>query len=320
MIGVAIQAPDAKQAVEQIIQAEQAGIPAIWATSGGVGHADLIPIWAAAAVKTERIILGTSILRTWSRHPVGLAQEALALEQLASGRLRLGIGPTGKTAAEQIYGGRYDKPLTYLREYLTVVRTLLHEGAIEFEGEYVTARMEFGSQFNTPVLISAAGLRAFELAGELSDGAISWVAPKRYLVEQALPALRRGAAKTGWETPPLIAHVPVVVNEDSAAAHALAREQLDWFAGSPYFTATWAAAGFDPAQGYSDELLNDLLVYGNEETVAAGLIRWLEAGVDEVLVQPLLDPQDRSGSLARAFAAAALAAQRAWYIGQETVD
>jgi hypothetical protein len=165
-----IQTSAAPQAVAQIIQAEQAGVPAIWATSGGIGGADLLPTWAAAAVKTERIVLGTAIVRTWPRHSVALAEEALAIEQLAPGRFRLGIGPTGETQAVQTYGANYRKPLTQVREYLTVLRALLYDGAVDFVGEHVTARSSLRTPVRIPLLASAAGLRAFELCGELSGG------------------------------------------------------------------------------------------------------------------------------------------------------
>jgi alkanesulfonate monooxygenase SsuD/methylene tetrahydromethanopterin reductase-like flavin-dependent oxidoreductase (luciferase family) len=311
MIGTLIQASAAPQAVAQIIQAELAGVPAIWATSGGIGGADLLPTWAAAAVKTERIVLGTAIVRTWPRHPVALAEEALAIEQLAPGRFRLGIGPTGETQAVQTYGANYRKPLTQVREYLTVLRALLHEGAVDFVGEHVTARSSLRTPVRRiPLLASAAGLRAFELGGELSDGAISWVAPKRYLVEQALPALRRGAEKAGRPVPPLIAHVAIAVDQDAVAARALAREQLAPYARAVYFRGTWERAGFNPAAGYSDALLDELIVYGSEAEVAAGLGQWIKDGMGEVLAHPLLDPADREGSLARAFAAIARSARQ----------
>ncbi|MFN8555952.1 MAG: LLM class flavin-dependent oxidoreductase [Dehalococcoidia bacterium] len=304
MIGVLIQAPDAALQVAQIVQAEQAGIPAVWAISGA--GPDLLPTWAAAAVKTDRVLLGTSVVRTWTRHPLGFALEALAIEQLAPGRLRLGIGPTGRAQAEQMYGAHYRRPLTHLREYLTVIRTLLHEGGVDFVGEQVTARAQIGRPVSTPVLTAAAGLKAWELGGEASDGAISWVAPRRYLLEQALPALRRGAEKAGRPAPPIVAHVPFLLDPDRRVARDRAREQLAGFARSAHFTATWAAAGYDPTT-YSDTLLDDLLVSGNEEQVAAGLRGWQEAGIDEVLAHPLLDPADRDRSIARAFAAVARA-------------
>ena len=310
MIGALIQASGAPQAVEQIVQAEQAGVPAIWATSGGIGGADLLPTWAAAAVQTERIILGTAIVRTWPRHPVALAEEALAIAQLAPERFRLGIGPTGETQAVQTYGAHYRKPLTQVREYLTVLRALLREGAVDFVGEHVTARSRVRTPVRIPLVASAAGLRAFELCGELSDGAISWVAPRRYLVDQALPALCRGAEKAGRPAPPLIAHVTIAVDKDVGTARALAREQLAPYARSIHFRGTWERAGFDPAEGYSDALLDELMVYGSEAEVAAGLVRWISDGMGEVLAHPLLDPADRAGSLARAFAAIARAARQ----------
>ena len=310
MIGALIQASGAPQAVEQILQAEQAGVPAIWATSGGIGGADLLPAWAAAAVQTERIVLGTAIVRTWPRHPIALAEEALAIEQLAPGRFRLGIGPTGETQAVQTYGATYRKPLTQVREYLTVLRALLHEGSVAFVGEHVTARSSLRTPMHIPLLASAAGLRAFELCGELSDGAISWVAPRRYLVDQALPALRRGAERAGRPAPPLIAHVAIAVDKNVGTARTLAREQLAPYARSVHFRGTWERAGFDPAAGYSDALLDELIIYGSEAEVAAGLVHWIRDGMGEVLAHPLLDPADRAGSLARAFAAIARAARQ----------
>jgi alkanesulfonate monooxygenase SsuD/methylene tetrahydromethanopterin reductase-like flavin-dependent oxidoreductase (luciferase family) len=174
-----------------IFISNEAGIPAIWVRASASAGPTYCP-WAAA-IKTERVVLGTAIVRTWPRHPVALAEEALAIEQLAPGRFRLGIGPTGETQAVRTYGANYRKPLTQVREYLTVLCALLYEGAVDFVGEHVTARSSLRTPVHIPLLASAAGLRAFELCGELSDGAISWVAPEHYLVEQALPALRRGA-------------------------------------------------------------------------------------------------------------------------------
>jgi alkanesulfonate monooxygenase SsuD/methylene tetrahydromethanopterin reductase-like flavin-dependent oxidoreductase (luciferase family) len=309
VIGALIQASGASQAVEQVIQAEQAGIPAIWATSGGIGGADLLAAWAAAAVRTSRVVLGTSIVRTWPRHPVALAEETLAIEQLAPGRFRLGIGPTGEVQAVQTYGANYRKPLTQVREYLIVLRSLLHDGEVDFVGEHVTARARIRTPVRTPLMASAAGLRAFELCGEASDGAISWVAPKSYLITQALPALRNGAEQAGRPVPPLIAHVPIVVSTDRQAARALARAQLAPYARSAHFRGTWTRAGYDEAEGYSDALLDDLLVSGGEAEVATGLVGWIEDGMGEVLAHPLLDPNDQEGSLARAFTAIARAAR-----------
>jgi hypothetical protein len=77
-----------------------------------------------------------------------------------------------------------------------------------------------------------------------------------------------------------------------------------------HFRGTWERAGFDPADGYSDALLGELLVYRSEAEVAAGHVQWINEGMGEVLAHALIDPDDRDGSLARAFAAIARAARQ----------
>src|SRR5262245_51359074 len=111
-IGVVVQSPDARAALDLISQAEKAGIAAIWMATGGV-HPDALTILAAAAVRTEQILLGTSILPTWPRNPVFLAQQAQAVESIAPGRLRLGIGPSTE-AAMRPFGVEYRRPLAHL--------------------------------------------------------------------------------------------------------------------------------------------------------------------------------------------------------------
>lgn len=309
MYGVAIQAGTASEAVAQIRQAEAAGIDAAWATMGGAGGVDMIPVFAAAAVSTSTIRLGTAIVHTWPRHPIVLAQEAMAIEQLAPGRFRLGIGPTSAVLTQRMYGLEYRKPLTNLREYLLTVRPLLHEGRVDFAGEHVTVRGQLRTPAPIPVLASALRPRSYELCGEASDGAISWMSPLRYLVVVALPALQRGADRASREVPPLVAHVPVAVTSDRQAARELARTQLAMYARVPNYQGMFAAAGYDVAAGYSDALLDDLVVSGTAEEVAAGLRRWRDAGASEVLAHPLLEAGEREASMARAFAAVGLAAR-----------
>src|SRR5688572_27026015 len=96
-VGVVLQGADPAQAVDLIVEAERRGIPAAWATTGGT-QADAITLFAAAAVRTSRILLGSAIIPTWPRNPVFIAQQVQAVEALAPGRLRLGIGPSTEAA------------------------------------------------------------------------------------------------------------------------------------------------------------------------------------------------------------------------------
>lgn len=305
-VGVSIQAVDAPAFVAQVQQAESAGIRVAWTTIGGAGGADPLTAAAAALTATDSIDIGTAIIPTWPRHPVIIAQQAQALEQLAPGRLRLGIGPSHEPAMVAGFGVEWSAPLTNLREYLQVIRSLLTEGSVDFEGRHVTARSRMRGPYEATLMASALRPRSFETCGELTDGAISWMCPKQFLIDEALPAVARGAAAAGREAPPLIAHVPMLVTEDRSDVRRLI-DQLGRYAQVPFYRAMFEAAGYDVDDGYSDELLADLVVSGSEAEVSERLGSYIEAGCGEVLAAPLIDGDDREGSLARAFAAIARA-------------
>jgi len=302
-VGVSIQAFDAPSFVMQIKQAEAAAIPVAWTTIGGAGGADPLTAAAAALTATETIEVGTAIIPTWPRHPTVIAQQALALEQLAPGRLHLGIGPSHEPAMAPNFGVDWSAPLTNLREYLQVIRTLLTEGSVDFEGQHVTAKAQLRPPSHLSLMASALRPRSFEACGELADGAISWMCPKPYLIDEALPAIARGAEKADRDAPPLVAHVPILVTEDPEGVRKLV-SQVGFYAQVPFYRAMFEAAGYpDAADGYSDELLDNLVVSGTEQKVAERLAGYVTDGAGHVLAAPLIETDDRDASLARAFAA-----------------
>ena len=306
-VGVSIQAFDTPAFVAQIQQAEAAGIPVAWSTIGGASGADPLTAAAAALAATDSIDFGTAIIPTWPRHPIVIAQQALALEQLAPGRLHLGVGPSHEPSMAPNYGVDWSAPLTNLREYLQVIRALLTEGSVDFEGRHVTAKAQIRGTFDVSLMASALRPRSFELCGELADGAISWMCPKPYLVSEALPAIARGAERAGRETPPLVAHVPMLVTDDPADVRKLIG-QIGFYARVPFYRAMFEAAGYpDAADGYSDQLLANLVVSGSEQEVAERLAGYIGDGASHVLAAPLIETEDRDASIARAFAAIARA-------------
>ena len=309
-IGVAIQGSDAASAVEQVVAAEAAGIPAVWATTGGV-EADALTWFAAAGVRTDQVLMGSSIIPTWPRNPVFIAQQAIAIEALAPGRFRLGIGPSTE-AAMRPFGVEFRSPLAQLREYLIVLRSLLHDGEVDFEGSLVRARARIARPVETPVMASALQPRAFELCGELADGAISWVCPPAYLVEHALPAMQKGAEAAGRETPPLVMHVPICVSDDPEQVLAAAQRQIGGYPRYQFYRDMFATAGYaGAAEGLSMELVDALVPHGSEQQVAERLLELLDTGMGELLAMPLIVGDDRQGSTERAFAAVARAARAA---------
>lgn len=284
-IGLAVFGADGAAVVSTIVAAEKAGVRQIWMTQSGLA-ADTLTIFAAAAVRTSSVRLGTAVVPTYPRHPLTMAQQALALSDLAPGRLRLGIGPSHRPVIEGMYGIPMSAPLEHLREYANVLRTALWEGEVDYKGRFFTVKARLPRTPRTPILISALGEGAFQLAGEIFDGAISWVCPVPYLLEKALPALRAGAEKSGRAAPPLVAHIPVALSQDRLAMLAAARRQLGHYGHLPFYKNMFAHAGFPVTSDgtLTDELLDSLVVTGDEATVKQRLTDLLASGLDELLV------------------------------------
>jgi len=301
-VGLVMYGTDAVAVVAAIIAAEAAGVRQVWMTQF-TSAPDTMAIFAAAAVQTTSVRMGTAIVPTYPRHPVSLAQQALTLGDLAPNRLRLGIGPSHRPTIEGFYGIHMTAPLEHLREYVAILRAALWEGVIDYKGRFFTVKTTMPRTPRTPILISALRAGAFHLAGEVSDGAISWVCPVPYLLEKALPALQAGAAKSERPVPPLVAGIPVALSQDRHTVLAAARSQLSRYGRLPFYANMFADAGFPiaPDGAMTDALIDSLVIYGDEATIAARFTELLEADLDELLIMnvQVADPEVEQVRLTR---------------------
>jgi len=300
VIGVALHEIGAPGQLAAIELADRLGVPAAWLTTGGVGP-DAMAIFAAAAVRTERIRLGTAIVPTWPRHPLALVQQALVIGALAPGRFRLGVGPSHRAGIEGMYGLAFEQPLEHLREYVAVLKGALQRGRFDFEGAHFRVKGEVARPPDLPVMISALRPASFRLAGEISDGALAWICPLPYLRDRALPALQAGAAAAGRPAPPLVAHCFLAVHDDRAAVRAVAYDRLAMYLRAPFYQEMFAAAGFPEARSgeLTDQIVDAVVVGGDEAAVAAALRRYEAAGMGELIASLLIVGDDRRASMER---------------------
>ena len=296
-VGLVIDGTNAAATVKTIAAVEAAGVRQIWMAQTPFWP-DTLTTLAAAAIKTSTVRLGTSIVPTYPRHPLVMAQQALSLYDIAPSRLRLGIGPSHQAIIEGIYGLPQTTPLAHLREYVNVLRTALWEGKVDHHGKFFNVKVSMSHTAQIPVLISTLGMKAFQLAGEIADGALSWVCPVPYLIRTGIPALRTAAAAAAnrRSVPPLVAHVPVALSQDRDTVLAAGHQLLDMYAKFPFYAKMFADAGFPLTAGQmiSDSLIDSLIVSGNEDTVAAQFTELLAAGLDELMVTlvPIKDSVD----------------------------
>ena len=285
-IGLIVNGTNAAAAIKTIAAAETAGVQQIWMVQPP-SSPDVLTTLAAAAIKTSIVRLGTSIVPTYPRHPVVLAQQVLALNDIAPGRLRLGIGPSHRAIVEDILGLPQTTPLVHLREYVKVLHSILWDGKVDHHGEFFNVVIEFPRTAQIPVLISTLGKKAFQLAGEIADGALSWMCPVPYLLHTGIPLLRKAATANGRSNPPpLVAHVAVALSQDHDSVTVAGHKMFDMYAKLPFYVKMFADAGFPLTSDkkVTDDLVNNMIISGNEDTVAKSLTKLLNAGLDEVMV------------------------------------
>ena len=311
-IGLVITEANAQLVVDRIKQAEEMGIPAVWMTIGGASGGDVLTTYAAAAVQTKRIFMGTAIVPNMPRHPIIMAQQANAINALAPGRFRLGIGPSHKAVIENTFGYTFDKPLSRLGEYIDIVSTLLSEGDVQFDGEFYNAHTKITDPAKATIMASALRTGSFEFCGARGIAALSWVCPANYLRDIALPAMKRGAEKAGKTTPPLIAHVPVCLSEDADEVRAAVREQMGNYPKSPFYAQMFTDAGFpEVSEGtWSDAMVDATVIWGNEEQIQAKMKQWLSYGFGELMAHPVIVGTNRETALLATMEVIATAAQQ----------
>jgi F420-dependent oxidoreductase-like protein len=294
-IGAAIHADNGREALELIQAMEKYGVDAAWMTNSGA-RLDGISVMAVAASHTQRIKLGTSIVPTYPRHPLTMAAQARVVADLAPGRFRLGIGPSHRPNMEAM-GMRFHDPLGNLREYLQVLNAIIKTGSVDFKGSHYTASDKIPAPLDMQVMAAALRRNAFELCGGLSDGAITWLCPGPYLRDVALPALKAGAAAANRPTPPLIAHVPVCVHANEAEVRDAVRAQI-MNVRLPFYQQMFADAGYpEAAQGvWSDRMIDGIVLWGDEATVAGKLKAFGAWGGSEILASIVTAGTDRKAS------------------------
>lgn len=279
--------------VEQVQEAEADGFDTMW-FAGGIGM-DPLTVIAAAGRASERIELGTSIVPTYPRHPTAMAQQAVAVQSAigSEGRFTLGIGVSHKPAVEDMLGISYDRPGKNMREYLSVLRPLLHEGKVAFDGEFYKARSQMGAPAATPtpVLVAALAPVMLRAAGSLAEGTITWMANARAVESHISPILRSAASDAGRPEPRIVVGLPVAVCDDAAEGRADAAEQFAGYGMLPNYQRVLAHGGCEgPA---------DAAVVGDEASVRSQLQGLLDAGGTDVWAAIFPVGGDRKASRAR---------------------
>ena len=280
--------------IDQAVQAEEDGFTTVWYAGGGGGLDPLLAI-ALAGRATNRIEVGSSIVQTYPRHPVLMAQQAASVVRAVgdSTRVTLGIGVSHQMVIENTYGLDYGTNARHLREYLTVLGGLLRDGSVRLAGEEYRAAADLPDRPDPTlrVLVAALAPKALASAGELADGTITWMANAKAVSDLIAPRLGEAAAAAGRPVPRIVAGLPVAVTDEPDAAREVAARQFAVYGMLPNYQRVLAAGGISsPAEA---------AIVGTEDQVAGAIGDLVGAGVTDVWAAPFPVGDDRRASRER---------------------
>src|SRR5213593_919768 len=124
-----------REAMEYVRYAEERGFEAVWQAESRLVREATVPMAAYAAV-TERIKVGSGVVNNWTRNAALLAATFATLDDLAPGRVLLGIGAWWDPLAAKV-GIDRARPLLAMRECVEAVRRLLAGETVSYDGEFV---------------------------------------------------------------------------------------------------------------------------------------------------------------------------------------
>lgn len=166
-------------------------------------------MFAALAAVTERVELGPLVASTSFHAPAMLAKKAVTVDEISGGRLILGLGAGWNETEYTAFGFPFDHRISRFEEAFTIIRTLLREGAIDFEGQYYSVRdCEIRPRGprpgGPPILLGSSGARMLAIGAPYIDSWNAWftdtgnrpegVAPLRAKVDAAARAAGRDPA------------------------------------------------------------------------------------------------------------------------------
>ena len=228
-----------EESLASIKLADELGFYACYAADE-TWHKDMWLLFAAAARETTNVRFGPSLSSVVLREPTLIAQSVATLDELSGGRAEavLSCGNFGLLAQYKI-DWTQTKPLSRTKEAHHVVRTLLDDGAITYDGDFFNYSGLFTFarpvQDHVPLMLGAMrGPKSFEAAGEIADGCHHALSYTREAYDYAVEHIRAGAEKAGKDADNLDigAWVVFATGPDSAVAKDAARAMVGIYASS----------------------------------------------------------------------------------------
>jgi len=263
---------------------------------------------AAIASHTEHIRFGTSVFPIYTRTPFQLAMAMATLHEISEGRTGyLGLGVGYRSRTENYFGVKIERPQQRMREYVEIIRLLLFGSDASYQGKFFQFHQFprlVEKPLDIPIYFGSSGPKMLQLAGQVADGVIlnSIVTPEH--LQHAREMVSRGAEKAGRDPSSIEIASSVIysVSEDAEEAAQAAKEDVLFYLGYPEVNPMLEQSGFmgeaellrrtnqeegkEKALGLmSQQMLDSLAIYGDEQHCRARLRELIDAGLDLPIIR-----------------------------------
>ncbi len=274
-IGIFLNPSTIDSYVAQCAAVADEGFHSVW--SPQIFGMETLTAIAVAGREVPGIMFGTAVVPTYPRHPMTMAQMALAANDATKGRLMLGIGLSHKVVIEGMYGMSFARPAAHMKEYLSILCPLINDRAVSVSGESLTFRGSVSAPDAPPcpVFIAALAPAMLKLAGTMADGTVTWMTGPRTVQDHIIPVMTAAATAVGRPQPKTMVGLPVCVTSDVEGARVRAAKEFAIYGQLPSYRAVLDREG---AAGPAD-----IAAIGDERTVAAAIKRMADAGATELV-------------------------------------
>jgi probable F420-dependent oxidoreductase len=261
-----LDAMSAAQTVEFVRKTEKLGYGAMWIPEA-VGREPFAHIGYLAA-HTEKIIFATGIANIYARDPITMSAASKTVAEVSGGRFLLGIGVSHRPLVTSLRGHSYDKPYSYMKEYLPKMKGALYRAPQPAQ--------------EVPVVLAALHPKMLQLAANETNGTHTYFVPPEHTSKA-----RAAVGAKPW----ICVAQAVILESDAAKARAMARTYMKTYVPRlPNYTNNLKTLGWkdeDFQNGCSDALVDAIVAWGSEQKIHDRIEAHLKAGATHVCILPI---------------------------------
>ena len=298
-----------REIIKRVKIAEEVGVETVF--SAETWGRDQFSLLTQIALQTSKINIGTGIAPVYGRSPAVLAMTAATLDELSGGRVVLGLGTSGARVIEHWHGEKFSKPIQRTKEYVDIINLILSGEKVFYEGEIFKLQRGFRLLFepvrkHIPIYVASISPKSMNSLASGADGWMPIYWPKSKF-KSGKEMIAKAAEEAGRPASAVecVASLTTVINPDLEKAKIQAAGPVSWYVtnmgdfyhemlsrnGFPEEVARMRKAGeeFKPApfqtnpqlmEAMGDRMLDEVAIYGDLETVAAGIEERRRLGVD----------------------------------------